>query len=288
MSLQLIQERIQGYQPQTKQEELNALKEIMQEIVLAALTRTDFFKEAAFQGGTCLRIVYGMSRFSEDLDFVLQKSNMNFIWQPFLQNIQEECVHYGIEFMAQDRSKVGGAVKKAFLKQDSIGQVLTFTHLRNKADPQTLMIKLEIDTHPPEGSKFERKFIDFPYPCAMTVQDLPSLFAGKCHALLCRSYVKGRDWFDFIWYVTRGTDMNLVLLSHALQQTGRWQNEVLSITKAWVIEALTHKIQIVDWSLAQKDVQNFLKGPERQALTLWGVDLFMFYIEQLKKHWAIE
>ena len=100
-------------------------------------------------------------------------------------------------------SKASVTVKKAFIKEDSFGQVLSLTYPRTKADPQTVLIKLEIDTNPPSGSNFDNHLIDFPITSSVISQDLPSLFAGKLHALLCRAYVKGRDWYDFIWYVTR-------------------------------------------------------------------------------------
>ena len=110
---------------------------------------------------------------------------------------------YAFDFQIIDRSKADKAVKMAFLKDNSFGKILVLTHPRGPSDKQTIQIKLEIDTNPPEGSGFQPHFLDFPYSFSITAQDLPSLFASKLHAILCRPYVKGRDWFDFVWYVSK-------------------------------------------------------------------------------------
>lgn len=279
----ILENRLKQYTPQSKQDELNALKEIFQEIALAALSRTDFFKYAAFQGGTCLRILYGLPRFSEDLDFILLKKNPDFQWSLFLQTMQLECEAYGLHLEAIDRSKVDSAIKKAFLKETSFGQSLTLSYPRNTSDTQSIQIKLEIDINPPEGSTFEVKYLDFPYPFSVTLQDRPSLFAGKCHALLCRKYVKGRDWFDFIWYVTQKTPINYDLLKHALYQTGPWEKQPAgTFSKNWISEQLHTKILSIDWTEAQQDVARFLKPRETESLKLWSTAFFVHYWEQLK------
>ncbi len=279
----ILENRLKQYTLQSKQDELNALKEIFQEIALAALSRTDFFKYAAFQGGTCLRILYGLPRFSEDLDFVLLKTDPNFQWSLFLKTMQLEFEAYGLHLEATDRSKADIAIKKAFLKERSFGQSLTLSYPRNTSDTQSIQIKLEIDINPPEGSAFEVKYLDFPYPFSLTLQDRPSLFAGKCHALLCRKYVKGRDWFDFIWYVTQKTPINYDLLEQALYQTGPWEKQpVGTFSKDWVFEQLHAKIFSVDWIDAKKDVAQFLKPREAESLPLWNKDFFLHYCEQLK------
>jgi len=281
MSLKLIEERLKEYSIQNKQDELNALKEISQEIALSTLSRADFFKKAAFQGGTCLRIIYGLNRFSEDMDFVLFHTNPSFLWQPYLYQIQEEFTSYGLHLEAQDRSETDQAVKKAFLKEDSFGELLILTYPRNRSDVQKIQIKLEIDTHPPQGSHYESKFLDFPYPFSIVLQDPPSLFAGKCHALLCRPYTKGRDWFDFVWYVSRKTFLNIPLLENALNQQGPWQDKKIPVTKEWLHSQLMQKIQQTDWEKAKRDVENFLKQKERESLKLWSVPFFLAMLEKL-------
>lgn len=281
MEIKAIEERIREYQPAGAQEELNAFKEIAQEIVLSALSRAEFFKQAAFQGGTCLRIVHGLNRFSEDLDFVLFEPNQNFQWSQFFHEIALEFKGYGLQLEAKDRSKVDDSVKKAFLKESSFGQVLKLIYDRTRSDTQIVNIKLEVDTNPPEGSNFENKVVNFPEPFSIVVQNLPSLFAGKIHCLLCREYIKGRDWFDFVWYASRNTDINLLNLQYALFQQGPWKNKKLNIVNDWVYEKLKEKVKSIDWEIAKKDVQPFLRGKQLRTLDLWNTDFFWALIDSL-------
>jgi len=275
MEIKIIEERIREYNPTGKEEELNAFKEIAQEIVLSGLSRADFFKYAAFQGGTCLRIVHGLNRFSEDLDFVLFQPNLDFKWNQFFHEIDLEFSGYGLRLEVKDRSKAEDTVKKAFLKEHSFGQVLKLIYERTRSDVQVVNIKLEIDTNPPAGSHFETKIIRFPEPFSIVVQDLPSLFAGKIHALLCRDYIKGRDWFDFVWYTSKKIEVNLSNLQNALIQQGPWKGTDLSINKNWVDEQLRKKIENIDWNIAKRDVQPFLRGRQLRTLDLWSKDFFM-------------
>lgn len=281
MTVSIIENKLKQYQIQSKQDEMNALKEIFQELALAALSRGDFFKHAAFQGGTCLRICYGLQRFSEDLDFILQNPNPNFIWQPYLEKMREEFSAYDLNLETQDRSKVNNNVKKAFIKEDSFGQILNLAYKRNVSDTQKIQIKLEIDINPPKGSLFERTFLDFPFLYAITQQNLPSLFSGKCHALLCRTYTKGRDWFDFIWYVTQKTKLNYSLLQESLNQTGPFEGRNLIIEKNWIITELKRKIHSINWDLAKNDVSGFLKAQDQESLKLWSTDFFSHFVEKL-------
>lgn len=275
MEIRVIEERIREYQPRGKEEELNAFKEIAQEIILSALSRAEFFKQAAFQGGTCLRIVHGLNRFSEDLDFILFKSNPDFIWSHFFHEIDLEFRGYGLELEVKDRSKVEDTIKKAFLKEHSFGQVLKLIYERTRSDVQVVNIKLEIDTNPPMGSNFETKVIKFPEPFSIVVQDLPSLFAGKIHALLCREYVKGRDWFDFVWYMSKKTEINLTNLRNALMQQGPWKGKALEIDMNWVNAKIKDKIDSIDWNTAKNDVEPFLRGKQLRTLDLWNKEFFM-------------
>ncbi len=176
MSVKIIQERLLTYQCQTVLEQENALKEIAQEIALMALSRSGFFRDAAFQGGTCLRILYGLERFSEDLDFVLVKPDVNFDWGKYIENMREEFSGYGYTLEVENRKKSEKAVKIAFLKADSQGGVLIIKDARS--NKPKLKIKLEIDTNPPAGSQYELKYLDFPLTFSIKTQNLPSLFAG--------------------------------------------------------------------------------------------------------------
>lgn len=284
MSIKIINDRIQQYNPESKQDEINTFKEIAQEIALLALSRTNFFKQGAFQGGTCLRIVYGLPRFSEDLDFILYKPDPNFKWQIFIHEIITEFAAYGLSIIIKDRSEVGGAVKKAFLKNNSFGKVLNLKYERNQAETQAINIKLEIDTSPPSGSEFESKIVAFPMPFSIVTQNIPSLFAGKIHALLCRTYVKGRDWYDFIWYVTRKSPVNISLLQNALTQQGVWSKQKLNIDKEWIIHSLTQKIEDVDWEKAKKDIFNFVKPQEQASITLWNKEFFLHFVNMMEDY----
>ncbi|MFC1894963.1 nucleotidyl transferase AbiEii/AbiGii toxin family protein [Candidatus Dependentiae bacterium] len=281
MSIKIIEERLKEYNPVSQRDELNALKEIIQEISLCALSRTLFFTKAAFQGGSCLRILYGLNRFSEDLDFILLEPNKTFVWEPFLKSMQLEFKLYSLEFDVIDRSKADRVVKMAFLKESSFGKVFIFDHPRGPSDKQTIKIKLEIDTNPPSGSEFENNFIDFPYAFSIVSQDLPSLFASKCHALLCRPYTKGRDWFDFVWYISKKIMPNFVHLTAAINQYGPWRNKNIIITKSWLIESLSEKIETIDWVNAKSDAENFLKVSDRESLNIWSADFFLAMVKKL-------
>jgi len=283
MSIKIIEERLKEYAPVSQRDELNALKEITQEIALCALDRAHFFNKAAFQGGSCLRIVHGLNRFSEDLDFILFKPDNTFAWEPFLKSLQLEFKLYSLEFDVIDRSQADRAVKMAFLKESSFGKVFVFTHPRGSSDKQTIKIKLEIDTNPPAGSEFEKHFINFPYAFSIVSQDLPSLFASKCHALLCRPFIKGRDWFDFVWYVSKKIVPNYAHLTQAIDQEGPWKKQNITVTKSWLIEALTEKIEKIDWVNAKRDAENFLREQERESLKVWATDFFLAMVKKLSK-----
>lgn len=271
MSIDLIKLRLEEYQCKTILEEELALKEITQEIILMGLSRQRFFAEAEFHGGTALRIFYGLQRFSEDLDFALLQPNNEFTLTPYLKNLVDELRAFGYEFEIKDRSKTNSTVKKAFLKDDSIGKLII---LNRPGNARKLSIKLEVDSNPPHGAKTEIKYLDFPAPFGVTTKDLASSFAGKMHALLCRNYVKGRDWYDFIWYIGRKAPINLLLLENALNQNGPWQDKAVKIDLEWVVNALNEKIGVIDWRDAARDVKAFLKPYEQDSLQVWSKDFF--------------
>ena len=281
MSVKIIEERLKEYAPRTQREELNALKEIFQEIALCALARVNFFTQAAFQGGSCLRIVHKIRRFSEDLDFILFEPDKKFEWEPFLKAMHLEFKLYGLNFDVVDRSRADRAVKTAFLKDTSFGKVFVFTHPRGRADQQVIKIKFEVDTNPPADSAFEKHFIDFPYAFSIVAQDLPSLFASKCHAILCRRYAKGRDWFDFVWYLTKNVVPNYIHLTHAINQEGPWKGKGASVTGEWLVNSLIEKIKTIDWASAKADAENFLRIPEREGLKVWAPDYFLGLLRKL-------
>lgn len=281
MSIKIIQERLDSYRCRSQQEVANALREITQEVALAALSRTAFFKKAAFQGGTCLRVFYSLDRFSEDLDFILKKPDMDFQLEPYLQPLAIELNAYGYQLEIVDRSKAGQAVKKCFLKDDSLGKLLFLHHAKGAAGLSKIKIKFEIDANPPAGSDFENKFLDYPFAFAVTAQDLPSLFAGKSHALLCREYGKGRDWYDFIWYVSRKVKINFTFLANALDQAGPWAGQGLRVDRDWYHKEMKKKILAVNWQEVKQELAQFLKPEALATLKVWNREFFLDRLEKL-------
>ena len=278
-----IQEKLTQYNCKSEQEEEQAIKEIMQEIALFSLSKNGFFKHVAFQGGTCLRIFHLLSRFSEDLDFALMKTDLTFDLSKYLSALQKEFSVYDIQMEIQNRSHTDMTVKSAFLKATSLGYVLNLKYSqRLNAQNRKLKIKLEVDSNPPDGATYEVKYHDFPLPYSVNLFDLPSLFAGKLHALLCRNYVKGRDWYDFLWYIKNRTDINYNLLNSALKQQGAWREQQdLNIDAAWLENSLKEKIRTINWEKAKTDVASFLNTHEQEALVYWTEEMFIAMADKL-------
>ena len=282
MSIKMIQERLNSYDCKSEIEEEQAIREITQEVALAALGRTDFFKHAAFQGGTCLRIFYGLNRFSEDMDFILKEPDRSFELKPHVHALTDELTAYGYNIEVADRSKMDVTVRKAFLKDDSIGKVLQLNYGSQTGPLRKIRIKFEVDTNPPSGSELEIKYHDFPFVSSVVVQDKPSLFAGKVHALLCRNYIKGRDWYDFLWYTSQGVEINYQFLSSALNQQGTWRGQNVQVDLNWCRSRLENAIESMDWKATALDVRRFIRVAEQPSLDLWSKDLFLAQLEKLK------
>lgn len=281
MLTDVLHTRIREYSPANVIEQENVLQELMQHYVLASLSRSGLFSEAVFHGGTCLRIVHGMNRFSEDLDFLLKRSDPSFAWQKHLARVTQDCALEGLHFEVQDKTHAVDAVRKAFLKTDSIGKILTLELPFERHGAKKIRIKLEIDTNPPEGSSFETAYLSFPMTTPITTQTLGSGFGTKAHALLCRQYVKGRDWYDFVWYVARQTVPDLDLLGNALLQQGPWQGERIDVTRRWFLDALSVKIESIDWPAAREDVRRFVPLGEQPGLESWSTDFFLYHVKRL-------
>lgn len=279
----LLQQKIATYAPSNALEQEHALAELMQHYVLAGLARAGFFARAFFQGGTCLRILFGMRRFSEDLDFMLKEPDPRFAWKPYLGRVGELCAQEGIRFELQDRSKLRGPVKKAFLKTDSVGKLLLLELPFSRDVRKTIRIKLEIDTNPPRGSTLQTSFIRFPVAAALTTQSLESGFGTKSHALLCRSYVKGRDWYDLLWYIERGVVPDLALLQNALEQLGPWAGKKVEVDARWYLDAMRARIEGIDWRAARADVVRFVPAREQEEIELWGRELFLHELGRLAR-----
>ncbi|MBU1340341.1 MAG: nucleotidyl transferase AbiEii/AbiGii toxin family protein [Proteobacteria bacterium] len=277
--IDLIQEKLTSYQPANQLEETHAVKEILQNIALYGLWRSGFFEVAAFQGGTSLRILYGMNRFSEDLDFILKTPLPGFAWPAYLHGMTDCFKEFGLNPEILNKSRMDQRIKKVLIKDNSIINQLNLTFFRENPK-QTQKIKIEIDVTPPENSDFEYSYLDFPLDFEVCHQDLSSNFSLKLHALLCRPYLKGRDWYDFSWYISRKVQPNLAHLQAALFQWGPWEHQKNNLTIDWVKHELTKKVKAINWKNAASDVQRFLKPIEQHSLSLW---CDTFFIHKTKK-----
>lgn len=258
----LIQKKLEQYNSQTEQEEENALKEITQEICLYALSESGFFEHATFQGGTCLRIVHQLDRFSEDLDFCLKKVDPNFDISPYLEKTSVLMRSYGYKFEIIGENKADKSIQSRFLKDDSIKKIISLKHLRDLR--KKIQLKVELDITPPAFASDEVKFLDFPTDYSILCQDLNSLFAGKIHALMCRTYVKGRDWYDFNWYISNKIIPNYKLLTSALNQVGPWKGQQIKTDREWLKKSLEEKIVSLDWKKIVTDVTPFLMPKKKK------------------------
>jgi len=286
--IDLIQERLRSYAPANRLEEENATKEILQEVALYALWRADFFEHAVFQGGTSLRILHGLPRFSEDLDFMLLEPNPDFDWSPFLEKMLTTFESFGVAPEVKAKGDMDRRIRAAVIKDTSVAGQLDLAFAGRPAS-QKINIKLEIDIEPPANSADAWTFLDFPTDHEVRHQNLASNFALKIHALLCRPYLKGRDWYDFSWYVAKGVTPNLPHLGAALVQYGPWQKKTdLEVDAGWLDNALREKIETIDWEEAKTDVRRFLKPDELTSLELWSERFFTSKRTKLSEGFASE
>ena len=275
---EIITERLLEYKIQSAEEELNALKEITQEIILYALSKTSFFDHAHFCGGTALRIIHGLNRFSEDLDFSTNKVDEKFQFDDYMDEVLLTLKQYGLE-MKVKKSKDDSFVKARELKEDSDKWTLSFP---SNKQLKKVIIKLEIDTNPPAGAVVTNANLDFPILHQVKVGTMETLFAGKIHALLCRSFMKGRDWYDFLWYVRNKTNINYDLLKNALFQMGPYQGQTIkTVGRDFVLNELEKKIKSLDWKEVRKDVERFLKPGELDSLKIWDENLFLDRVKKI-------
>ncbi len=276
----LLLKKIAEADPANALEQENALRELLQRFILVELARAGLFKHAEFHGGTCLRIIHGLDRSSEDLDFVLKRSDPNFRWLEFVEPVVRAGSAEGVAFELDDRSGAA-AVKPAILKTESLAALPPGALPFARHPKRKIRIKLEIDTRPPAGSTFETSFITFPVLTAVTTQTLSSAFAGKLHALLCRDYVKGRDWYDFLWFVARRVRPELALLQNAVEQQGPWRGRGVTVTSEWLLTHLGQAIRAIDWKQAREDVRRFLPARRQDMLDHWNTDLFLTQRDRL-------
>ncbi len=257
---------------------VRALREIMQEIALLGLWRSKFFEKAAFYGGTALRILYGMDRFSEDLDFSLLRPTADFELARYSAAIERELQSFGFEARITGREKKEASpIQSAFLKANTLQSLLT---IRNGSGnwpvprDQVLKIKVEVDTDPPPGVSTENKFVLQPIPFSVRTFTLPDLFAGKMHAVLCRRWkgrVKGRDWYDLVWYVANHPRLHLDHLAQRMRQSGDLEREE-PLTPEKFLALARDAVNSLDVDQARREVEPFVKTPE--SLTVWSREFF--------------
>jgi len=282
----MIKEWIAEYKPQDTEETLAALREIMQEVALAGLSRTDFFEKAAFYGGTALRIFYGLDRFSEDLDFSLLVPDADFSFEPYFEAITTEFKAIGMTVSIREKEKKHQTnTESAFLKSETLWKELVLEEIVKQAgikpSNRTVTIKIEADRQPPQGFSTEEKLLVRPFSFYVKCFDLPSLFAGKMHALLFRKWqnrVKGRDWYDLEWYIKKGIPLDLHHFALRAKDTGDWDKD--SITQEEVLALLKEKVNSVSYDSIREDIIKFIK--DDSVLNIWGDKYFNDLIQKLK------
>ena len=276
------------YQPKDNNERENAIKEIVQEIVLSGLSRGGFFDKAVFYGGTCLRIFHGLNRFSEDLDFALLNKDEDFKIEDYFPAIKKELISYGLnmDVVKKEKSKGDNDIQSAFVKGNTQILLMSFFPNNNEVDnvikDQTIKIKFEIDTDNPKGGVVETKYRLLPAPYEIKVFDEPTLFAGKIHAILCREYknrIKGRDYYDYLFYCAKGTKINLEYLENKLKNSNKISNDT-KLDLPLLKKMLQERFASVDYNLARKDVSSFIT--DQESLSLWSKELFLSTLDYLK------
>lgn len=274
--MSVVEQMLKRYDLASSEDSANALREVMQEIALAGLYRGGFFDKAAFYGGTCLRVFYGLKRFSEDLDFSLLLADNNFSLEPYFRTIVDEFNSFGfeVEIVAKQKS-VTTDIESAFLKKNSsIYDVQVLGR-------QTIKIKFEVDTNPPLGFAVEERLLIHPYSFYVKCFSLPDLFAGKMHALLYRQWknrVKGRDWFDFEWYVRQGIALNLTHFTDRAVQSGNLVED--RFNKTDFIDLVQKRIRQLDVVSARQDVVRFIKDPLQ--VEIWSQEYFLQLAQMIK------
>ena len=274
-----LQGMLDRYHPQTVADHENALREIAQELALLGLWRAKFFEHAAFYGGTALRIFHRLPRMSEDLDFSLLRSAPAFDLAPYLEAVGSELAAFGFTFRVEGKDKrVNTAIESAFIKG---GTRINLAYIGLPEDlqqripaQQQVRIKIEIDTDPPPLAEYEVLTLLAPIPFQVRLFTLPCLFAGKLHAILCRSWkerIKGRDFYDFIWYLGRQIPCHLHHLQARMTQTGHW-GQGDDLTGAQLRQLLRQRFGQVDFERARSDVRPFIR--DHAELELWDTDFF--------------
>ncbi len=280
----MIDKMLLNYNPQSDTEFKSALREIMQEVALVGLQRGGFFKKAAFYGGTALRIFYNLPRYSEDLDFSLLEENKAFNFQPYINSVIREFESIGLKVILTPKEKIkSSSVESAFLKTQTNWQELTVDNPEQFFRPsQTISVKIkfEVDKTPPLLFSVENKLLIRPISTYIKCFVKPDLFAGKMHALLFRKWknrVKGRDWYDFEWYIKSKTPLNLEHFFERSIQNGDLQKNC-NRNSVTFLSLLHDRIESVDFDNTKKDIQRFIENDDE--LKIWSEN----YFHDLTKH----
>lgn len=274
-----IEQMLKNYQIENIYDQKNAMKEIMQEIVLCGLSRAGFFQKAAFYGGTALRIFYGLDRFSEDLDFSLVTADPDFDLTVYFPVLEKEVRAFGLHVTIQEKEKTKESnIRSAFLKGNTKEHLLLFYADEDLAGSvarsELIKIKFEVDINPPEYAGFEHKYRLLPTPYEVNLYDMPSLFAGKIHAVLCRAWknrIKGRDLYDYVFYLSRGSAVNQKHLRARLLQSG-FISEDMECTLPELRNMLYERFDTIDFRQAKQDVEPFIR--DTASLNMWNADFF--------------
>ena len=274
---ELYEKMLSAYDQSTDTARRNAVYEVSQQIVLAGLADGGFFDKAAFYGGTCLRIFHGLNRFSEDMDFTLLKEDNSFYFEHYFQPIIDQFALVGrkVEINKNKKEKkIFGKVESAFLKDNTDVYDLSFQ------TEKSIRVKIEVDTIPPLKFTTEQRLLLQPKSFMTRCVTLPDLFAGKMHALAFRVWknrIKGRDWYDFEWYVRNGIPLDWNHLQERIRQFNG-QEMTLEEFKATLRERLSG----TDINRVKEDVLPFLNNPGE--LDIWSNDYFLLLADQMKIH----
>ena len=282
----VIEQMLNQHESTTLSDKKNSIKEVVQEIMLCGLSRAGFFHSAAFYGGTALRIFYGLDRFSEDLDFSLAAPDPDFRLDAYLPALEKELASYGFHFQAEARKKtVDSDIQSAFVKGNTREHILICYAddrlARSIGGSELIKVKFELDTTPPPYASFEQKYRLLPIPYEIRLYDMPSLFAGKLHAVICRAWksrIKGRDLYDYIFYLSRQTPVNLKHLNVRLVDSG-FEGSREDMTLPEIKQILLQRFSSIDYSKAKEDVLPFIRNPA--SLDVWSASFFQTITENL-------
>lgn len=283
--MQTFEQIIKSYYPKNL-EETKLVGELVQQIVLIGLSRGGFFKYASFYGGTALRIFYGLKRYSEDLDFTLNKVDENFSIEPFISKINEVALSYGLNLIITTKNKkIATPIESAFEKlntyQTFISLNLNDNIISTFHKDEVLKVKFEIDCNPTLGFNIENKWLDVPEFASVAILDESSLFSGKIHAILCRNYkntVKGRDYYDFLFYIQNRVKPNMKYLKNKLIESKKI-NEYDEFNVSILKNMLKKRMNEVDFNQVKLDASRFIFANE--DLSYYCKELFIQMIDKI-------